>query len=150
MMDPPSDRDREVLKKYAGRRPKDAGSNGASGEPGEPGGPGGPGESPSAASPREGPFSARKAQLGGKQSEIMLDVHVEAGTRYGLPYIALIALEFDPSEGIVLHFSSHRVQIFGRRLDSLYKALLLHQVAWVQVADGAGTSITRIDVEENM
>ncbi len=94
-------------------------------------------------------FSARKAQLGGKQSELMLDFQVEAGMRHGLPYIALIALEFDPSDGIVLHFSSHRVQIFGSRLEPLYKALLLHQVAWVRVAESPGTSITRIDVEEN-
>ena len=52
--------------------------------------------------------------------------------------------DFDPSEGITLHFGGETVKITGRNLNAeirpnvrLFAAIVRHRVPWIQQADGA-------------
>lgn len=61
----------------------------------------------------------------------MLDLHLANGDRVALPYSLLMKIEFDPSEGITLRFSTDDVTIKGRRLEPLYKALMQQRVSGI-------------------
>lgn len=85
----------------------------------------------------------------------MLDVRLESGDRYGLPYTYLIWIRFDPSVGILIRFSSYLVLINGRNLRELYEALLQHRVEWVlaenerfDVGEESDPFISKIEVRE--
>jgi hypothetical protein len=74
---------------------------------------------------------------------LMLEFRFKNGKRRGLGYAWLHDVEFDPSEGITLHFGGHKVKITGRNLNAdvqpnvrLFAAILRHRVPWIQEADG--------------
>jgi hypothetical protein len=47
---------------------------------------------------------------------------------HALAYAYLISVEYDKSAGLTLQFTSHRVTIKGRRLETLFGSLVNHQV----------------------
>ena len=65
----------------------------------------------------------------------MVDFRGHNGTSFGLPYVQLRNIAFDPLEGISLDFLDHRIRIHGRNLRPLYTRLLGHQVTFVQEGD---------------
>lgn len=89
----------------------------------------------------------------------MLDLVFKSGQRVALPYATLIKAEFDPGKGITLHFAAETVEIGGRRLDDLYRAIIQHRAREVIEGDedkgfdtggkaAAVTAIRRIMPEE--
>jgi hypothetical protein len=97
-------------------------------------------------------YSTRRVRVGGRDHEIMLDIRQPNGNRLALPYIGLLAIVHDPSEGITLKFQTHDVRLSGSNLQPLYTALTLHHVQWVAVSDegskGDGCVLHGIDIEE--
>jgi hypothetical protein len=74
---------------------------------------------------------------------LTLALRFKDGKRRGLGYAWLHDAEFDPSEGITLHFGGKQVKITGRNLNAeirpnvrLFDAILRHRVSWIQEADG--------------
>lgn len=93
---------------------------------------------------------------------LMLEVRFKNGKKRGLGYAWLHDLEFDPSEGITLHFGGKQVKITGQNLNAevrpnvrLFAAILRHRVSWIQEADGptmmesskSATIIERIELK---
>ncbi len=62
----------------------------------------------------------------------MLDLVLAGGNHVALPYTTLLKIEFDPSTSITLSFPADTVEICGRNLDNLYKALSQHRVPSIQ------------------
>lgn len=63
----------------------------------------------------------------------MLDIRQRNGDRLALPYAYLVAIELQMQEQVapvlVLSFTSHEVQVFGRNLQQLYEELTAHACA---------------------
>jgi hypothetical protein len=66
---------------------------------------------------------------------LMLDLRGHNGTSFALPYSSLVAIGFDPSAGITLEFTSHKVFVRGRNLRPVYDRLLAHRVTFIQEED---------------
>jgi hypothetical protein len=66
---------------------------------------------------------------------VMLDLRGHNGTSYALPYAALGAVGFDPSGGITLEFTHHKVNVRGRNLRPIYDRILEHRVTFIQEED---------------
>jgi hypothetical protein len=66
---------------------------------------------------------------------IMLDLRGHNGTSYALPYSSLVAVGFDPSAGLTLEFTHHKVGVRGRNLRSIYDSILEHRVTFIQEED---------------
>jgi hypothetical protein len=62
----------------------------------------------------------------------MIRFRLESDDVCALAYAYLIAVEFNRSGVITLHFTSHQVEIKGRRLDKLFGSLVNHQVISVR------------------
>lgn len=58
----------------------------------------------------------------------MLDLQLPSGNRVAYPYATLLKAEFNPSEGIVLHFSTDEVRITGYRLEPIYRSISQHRL----------------------
>lgn len=83
--------------------------------------------------------------------ELMVEFRAKRGDSVALSYALLISAAFNPSQGIVLEFTTHRVMLTGRNLTTVHRALLEHRLAWVQELSGplddqpsAATVITSI------
>lgn len=83
----------------------------------------------------EGAYAAFSFGRVSSKPQLTLRVRRVTGTCDGFAYAHLYTLDFDPSVGIVLRFSQHRVVIRGRNLDELYRYLTLHRVDVIQVID---------------
>ena len=62
----------------------------------------------------------------------MIRFKFETDNVCALAYAYLIAVEFDKSGVITLEFTTHRVEIKGRRLEKLFGSLVNHQVIAVR------------------
>ena len=72
----------------------------------------------------------------------MLEVRYRDGRLSAFAYELLDRAEFDPSEGIMLKFSSVTVRIIGRNLNAearpnlrLFDGIIRRRVSWIQEAD---------------
>lgn len=70
-----------------------------------------------------------------RQAHLMLDLRFKDGNATALSYAYLVAVRFNPSEGLELEFTGHRVTLKGRGLSRLYRGLLAHVVGHVQEVD---------------
>jgi hypothetical protein len=77
---------------------------------------------------------------------LMLELRFKDGKRRALAYAWLHEVEFDPSNGITLHFGTKKVRIIGQNLNAearpnvrLFDALARHRVPWIQEASGAAS-----------
>jgi hypothetical protein len=75
---------------------------------------------------------------------IMLEIRHKDRRISAFGYTWLDHVEFDPSEGITLHFSGKTVKIAGRNLNVEFRenvrllgGILRHRVPWIQETDGA-------------
>ena len=69
---------------------------------------------------------------------VMLDVHLEGGTRRAFPYSVLMTVTLDGGR-LVAEFATGTVVIEGARLEPLYRGLSQHRVRSVAVTeDGRG------------
>jgi hypothetical protein len=76
-----------------------------------------------------------------RETAIMLEVRHRDGRIYAFNYTLLDRAEFDPSEGITLHFGSKTVKIIGRNLNAearpnvrLFNGLVRRRIPWIQEA----------------
>jgi hypothetical protein len=90
-----------------------------------------------------------------KDRATMLELRFKTGNITAMNYAYLERAEYDPSDGIMLHFAGGgNVQIEGRRLNEdagsplrLFENLVRHRVAWVRESDtsgGAGVTVPRV------
>jgi hypothetical protein len=80
---------------------------------------------------------------GVRDRAIMLELRHKDGKVQAFGYAWMERAEFDPSEGITLHFGGKTVRITGCNLNTpvrpnvrLFNGILRHRVPWVQEADG--------------
>lgn len=71
----------------------------------------------------------------GTRPQLTLVLRRVSGDCQAFAYAHLYRLEYDPSAGIVLHFSQHRVALTGRHLGGLFRYLCDHRVQTVQQTD---------------
>jgi hypothetical protein len=71
----------------------------------------------------------------GSKSQLTLAIRRVSGTVHGFSYAHLYTLDLEPSLGIILRFTNHRVVLQGRHLDELYRYLRGHRVELIQVID---------------
>jgi hypothetical protein len=83
---------------------------------------------------------------------LMLELRFKDGKRRALGYAWLHDAEFDPSEGITLHFGGRKVKISGRNLNAeirpnvrLFQAIVRHRVPWIQEADAPAALLAARD-----
>jgi hypothetical protein len=79
---------------------------------------------------------------GMREVALMLEVRHRDGHISAFSYATLDRAEFDPSEGITLHFGGKEVKIKGRNLNvearpnvRLFNGILRRRIPWIQVAD---------------
>jgi hypothetical protein len=92
-----------------------------------------------------------------RQRKVMVEFRWKQGNAKALAYSYLVALDFDPSEGIAGDFSGYTVKIAGRNLRPLFEGLVAQRVAVVRemddlqaeanVEDGE-TVVLKIEVKE--
>ena len=87
----------------------------------------------------------------------MLELRKKNGNIVAVGYSWLERVEFDPSEGIMLHVVGQKIRIRGRNLNGeirqnvrLFQGITRHKVPWIQEADEpaklqAGRSATVIE-----
>jgi len=80
-----------------------------------------------------------------KPSNAMLDLWFKDGNQRAMSYNHLYDVEFNPSEGMVLTFSQHRVTIEGHLLDDLYRALKRHRIVYIWEADSTEANLIEDD-----
>lgn len=71
----------------------------------------------------------------GSKAQLVLRIRKISGSTHGFVYAHLYTLDHEPSLGIVLRFSQHRVVLQGRNLDGLYRYLSQNRVDLIQVVD---------------
>lgn len=104
--------------------------------------------------PRENAGTADEAEVfddfgafgwlrGMRDRALMLELRHKDGRIQSFGYAWLDSAEFDPSEGITLHFMGRTVRIIGRNLNRevrpnvrLYAGILRHRVPWVEETSG--------------
>lgn len=64
-----------------------------------------------------------------------LNIRFRQGHATAFCYSHILWLNFDPSIGIILHFSTHTVKLFGRNLRPLYQQLLELRLREIEVID---------------
>lgn len=81
---------------------------------------------------------------GVRDRALMLEFRSRDGRSIALDYGWLRKVEFDPSEGVSLHFDGQQVRIIGRNLNKeiranvrLMRGILAHRVPWIQEANEA-------------
>ena len=70
-----------------------------------------------------------------RQRKVMVEFRWKHGNAKALAYSYLVALDFDPSEGIAMDFSGYAVKITGRSLRPLFEGLVAQRVAVVREMD---------------
>lgn len=113
-----SDDRRRVLDRYTGR------PNSPEPEPQLP-----PGDSSVSYQPAS-PVSANRPP------EPMVEFRFKSRNAVALSNALLISATYNPSQGIVLEFTTHRVTISGRNLQDIQRALREHRLAWIQEFSG--------------
>ena len=80
--------------------------------------------------------------LRGRDRAIMLELRKKNGNVLAIGYGWLERVEFDPSEGIMLHVVGQKIHIRGRNLNGearpnvpLFQGIARHKVPWIQEAD---------------
>jgi hypothetical protein len=71
----------------------------------------------------------------GSKSQLTLAIRRVSGTVHGFVYAHLYTVDLEPSLGIILRFTHHRVVLQGRNLDELYRYLRRQMVELIQVVD---------------
>lgn len=80
----------------------------------------------------------------------MLDIQLANGDRVALPYHFLERVEYNPSKGFDLVFSTCRVVVVGSRLEPVYRGLLGHRVGYLaQVIESPAAVPHRLKESEN-
>lgn len=79
---------------------------------------------------------------GMRETAVCLEIRHQDGRVSAFNYATLDRAEFDPSDGITLHFGSKTVKIVGRNLNlearpnvRLFNGLLRRRIPWIQIAD---------------
>jgi hypothetical protein len=85
--------------------------------------------------PEEDEYTAANFGRVGSKPQLVLRIRKISGTTQGFVYAHLYTLDHEPSLGIILRFSQHRVVIQGRNLDDLYRYLSQFRVEMIQVID---------------
>ena len=70
-----------------------------------------------------------------RPSNLMLDLWFKNGNQHCLAYNHLYGVELEPSIGMILTFSQHRVEVEGHHLLELYNALKRSRVVYIWEAD---------------
>jgi hypothetical protein len=77
-----------------------------------------------------------------RDTAIMLEIRHRDGHITAFNYNMLDQADFDPSDGITLHFGKLGVRIIGRNLNAearphlrLFEGITRRRVSWIQVAD---------------
>lgn len=65
----------------------------------------------------------------------MLRVKLKSAEEYAFPYACLNSIRFNPSMGIEMVFTEHRIKVTGTKLNKLFEKLILHQVTHVNEGD---------------
>ncbi|MEI8022501.1 MAG: hypothetical protein WCH39_30105 [Schlesneria sp.] len=69
---------------------------------------------------------------GNRRPEIMLEFRLKTGDSLALGYALLLSAVWNRSEGIVLEFTTHRIDLAGRNLRHIYRAIVSHRLAYVR------------------
>lgn len=69
---------------------------------------------------------------GNRQPEIMLELRFKAGDAMALSYALLSSAKWNRSDGIVLEFTTHRVQLSGRNLRNVWQKIVDHCLPFAQ------------------
>lgn len=112
-----SDERRRFLDRYGGRPKSEPESSGA-------------GEEQEDSYQPTAPISANRPP------EPMVEFRFKSRNAVALSYALLISATYNPSTGIVLEFTTHRVTITGRNLQEAQRALREHRLAWIQEFHG--------------
>lgn len=80
-------------------------------------------------------YKAFDAIAANRRQEPMLELRFKDGNSIALPYAFLVRIEWDPSDGIVLKYTSCLVRISGRHLTHLQQKLIRHDVTWLAEID---------------
>lgn len=75
----------------------------------------------------------------------MLDIVFKDGCRKAFSYSHLYRIDYDPQDGIELHFSEHIVRVQGMRLLRGYRRLLTYRVIKIEQADGPTSKLAAND-----
>ena len=74
----------------------------------------------------------------------MLELRKASGNVLAVGYAWLERVEFDPSDGIILHLVGQKIRVRGRNLNAescrmvrLFQGIVRHRVPWVQEAGAA-------------
>lgn len=70
------------------------------------------------------------------ENPVRLEIREANGNSRSFPYSSLEYIDFNPSEGLTLAFSTCEVELKGQNLGRLYEALNSHAVKCVLVAPG--------------
>lgn len=77
-----------------------------------------------------------------KDRALMLELRYKTGNIRALGYAWLEQVEYDPTEGITLHFVNVKIRLKGRNLRQplrthlkLFDGLLRHRIPWIQEVD---------------
>ncbi|MBI1349442.1 hypothetical protein GC163_24515 [bacterium] len=77
-------------------------------------------------------YQAASPVSANRPPEPMLELRLKAGDAIALSYALLITAGFNPSQGITLEFTTHKVLLRGRNLRSIYRAIVDHRLAYLQ------------------
>ncbi|APZ93415.1 hypothetical protein [Fuerstiella marisgermanici] len=69
--------------------------------------------------------------------EPMINFIMRTGDHQAIAYNHLYRIQFDPSKGITLDFTNHKVVIQGRKLAEAYQKLAMQRVIFIAEADDA-------------
>jgi hypothetical protein len=84
---------------------------------------------------READYPAYSILSADRQRKVMVEFRRKNGNAKALAYSYLVALDFDPSEGIAMDFSGYTVKIAGRNLRPLFEGVVAQRVAVVREMD---------------
>jgi hypothetical protein len=81
-----------------------------------------------------------------RERATMLELRKKSGDVLAIGYSWIERVEFNPSEGIILHVHDEKIRIKGRNLNAearpdvrLFQGIARHRVAWVQETNRPGS-----------
>jgi len=94
-------------------------------------------------------------QKNDSERQLCLDLVRKNANRLAFPYSHLLWVNYNPSQGIQIHFSTHTVTLAGKNLDAVYEQLLQFTLGSVTEVDEKRHScpegepvVTKIDVNQ--
>jgi len=72
---------------------------------------------------------------GKRVSTKMLELRLKTGEGFAIGYHWLQSLSYTPDHQITAIFTTHQIEISGRRLKELYRGLLEHRIPFIQEGD---------------